>query len=291
MLINTFHPDPKVEEWVKELPEEVKLNTMSTRILQDVCRNSDATLAEQVVNAIKAKRWEKGVALMVHGFPKVVKFNSWADWCKAYLSEGGLKQSPVWFFNKVTTELIGEESIEAAELLLKNMPIEDVKAGCYSRPGHPGFLKICQGNVLSQGPEWQRLVNFIEDCRRNKVGTNQHDESQGGALPPSKVSPKSKESLRRRLVDEINNEATTDKVRESRLQAIDVLDRGGSYRVACEAAGIECKQSTRRIFVQSDMQKMADKVIEVMGRDHARELASIVLATTSNNQPLSGANQ
>ena len=83
MLINTFHPDPKIEEWVKELPEEVRLNTMSTRIFQDVCMNSDATLAEQVVNAIKAKRWEKGVALMVHGFPKVVKFNSWIEWCKA----------------------------------------------------------------------------------------------------------------------------------------------------------------------------------------------------------------
>ena len=76
MLINTFHPDPKIEEWVKELPEEVRLNTMSTRIFQDVCMNSDATLAEQVVNAIKAKRWEKGVALMVHGFPQVVKFKS-----------------------------------------------------------------------------------------------------------------------------------------------------------------------------------------------------------------------
>ena len=279
MLINTFHPDPKVEQWVQNLPDEVKQNTMSTRILQDVCRNSDATLAEQVVNAIKAKRWEKGIALMVHGVPKIVKFKSWADWCGAYLSEGGLKQSPVWFFNKVTTELIGEESIEAAELLLKNMPPEDVKAGCYQRPGHPGFLKICQGNVLSQGPEWQKLVNYIEDCRRNKA---HRPEEVGGALPvnSSKVSPKSKESLRRRLVDEINNEATTDKVRESRLQAIDVLDRGGSYRVACEAAGIECKQSTRRIFVQSDMQKMADKVIEVMGRDHARELASIVLAAT-----------
>ena len=97
MLINTFHPDPKVEEWVKELPEEVKLNTMSTRMFQDVCRNSDATLAEQVVNAIKAKRWEKGVALMVSGFPKVVKFNSWVDWCKAYLDQGGLHKEPSWF--------------------------------------------------------------------------------------------------------------------------------------------------------------------------------------------------
>lgn len=294
MLINTFHPDPKVKEWVQNLPDEVKQNTMSTRILQDVCRNSDATLAEQVVNAIKAKRWEKGIALMVHGVPKIVKFKSWADWCGAYLSEGGLKQSPVWFFNKVTTELIGDESIEAAELLLKNMPPEDVKAGCYQRPGHPGFLKICQGNVLSHGPEWQRLVNYIEDCRRDKAGGDrQSEKALGGAHPmvASKVQSRSKEGLRRRLVDEINNEATTDKVRESRLQAIDVLDRGGSYRVACEAAGIECKQSTRRIFVQSDMQKMAAKVIEVMGRDHARELASIVLAATSNNQPLSGTNQ
>ena len=52
--------------------------------------NSDATLAEQVVNAIKGKRWEKGVALMVNGFPKVVKFKSWVEWCKAYMDQGGL---------------------------------------------------------------------------------------------------------------------------------------------------------------------------------------------------------
>ena len=282
MLINTFHPDPKIEEWVKELPEQIRLNTMSTRFMQDACRNSDATLAEQVVNAIKAKRWEKGVALMVHGFPQVVKFNSWIDWCKAYMDQGGLHKEPVWFFRKVTTELIGDESIEAALLLLEEMESADIKVGCYPRPGNPGFLQIAKGNVISQGPEWNRVVNYIEDRRRNKpggTGANQHKQLEG-APPSAKVDHRSKEGLRRRLTGKANAEDISDKERQDYLLGIDVLDRGGSYNAACQAAGIESKQTTRRIFIQKDMEKMAEKVIEIMGRDHARELASKIISAT-----------
>lgn len=282
MLINTFHPDPKVEEWVKELPDEVKRNTMSTRMFQDVCRNSDATLAEQVVNAIKAKRWQRGVALVANGFPKVVKFDSWVDWCKAYMDQGGLHKQPVWFFRKVTTELIGDQSIEAALLLLEEMESADIKAGCYPRPGNPGFLQIAKGNVISQGPEWSRVVNYIEDRRRNKpggTGANQHEQPEG-APPSAKVDHRSKEGLRRKLTTKANAEDTSDKERQDCLLGVDVLDRGGSYNAACQAAGIESKQTTRRIFVQKDMNKMADRLIEILGRDHARELASLVLTAT-----------
>ena len=65
---------------------------------------------------------------------------------------------------------------------------------------------------------------------------------------------------------------------------VDVLDRGGSYNAACEKAGVESKQATRRIFVQKDMNKMADKLIEILGRDHARELAAIVITATEADQ-------
>ena len=281
MLINTFHPDPKVEKWVNELPEEVKLNTMSTRMFQDVCRNSDATLAEQVVNAIKAKRWQKGVALVANGFPKVVKFDSWVDWCKAYLDQGGLHKEPSWFFRKVTTELIGDQSIEAALLLLEEMESADIKAGCFPRPGNPGFLQIAKGNVISQGPEWSRVVNYIEDRRRNQKHVKLTGQDvKDGARPSSKVNSRSKEFLRRQLTSKANAEDTSDKERQDCLLGIDVLDRGGSYNAACQAAGIESKQTTRRIFVQKDMNKMADRLIEILGRDHARELASCVLTAT-----------
>ena len=214
MLINTLQPEAKFEAFVKELDEQVRYNTMSTRSFQDVCIHSEVTLAREVVTAIKQKRWEKGVALVNQGIPMVVKFNNWAEWCKAYMSAGGLGQNPAWFFNKVTTELIGAESIEAALLLLQEMPTEDIKAGCLPRPGNPGFLQIAKGNVISQGPEWSRVVNYIEERRRNKVGSNQHtEESQEGPPPPSKVDHRSKEGLRRRLVKQANAEDISDKER------------------------------------------------------------------------------
>ena len=37
---------------------------------------------------------EKGVALMVNGFPKVVKFNSWVEWCKAAWIKAAFIRSP-----------------------------------------------------------------------------------------------------------------------------------------------------------------------------------------------------
>ena len=280
MLINTFHPDPKIEEWVKELPEEVRLNTMSTRIFQDVCMNSDATLAEQVVNAIKAKRWEKGVALMVHGFPQVVKFNSWVEWCKAYMDQGGLHKEPVWFFRKVTTELIGDESIEAARLLAQNMSRNELVAYCRDAPNQKGFISIAKGNVMSQGPEWASVVNLLEDLSKKGRGGDFTSEQSEGPSQSSKVSSKSKESLRRRLVTAANDEDKSDKERNDAAAGLAVLDRNGTYNAACQAAGIESKQTSRRIFVQSDMEKMAEKVIEIMGRDHARELASKIISAT-----------
>jgi hypothetical protein len=280
MLINTFHPDPKIEEWVKELPEEVRLNTMSTRFMQDACRNSDATLAEQVVNAIKAKRWEKGVALMVHGFPQVVKFNSWVEWCKAYMDQGGLHKEPVWFFRKVTTELIGDESIEAARLLAQNMSRNELVAYCRDAPNQKGFISIAKGNVMSQGPEWASVVNLLEDLSKKGRGGDFTSEQSEGPSQSSKVSSKSKESLRRRLVTAANDEDKSDKERNDAAAGLAVLDRNGTYNAACQAAGIESKQTSRRIFVQSDMEKMAEKVIEIMGRDHARELASKIISAT-----------
>ena len=290
MLINTFHPDPKVEEWVKELPEEVRLNTMSTRILQDVCRNSDATLAEQVVNAIKAKRWEKGVALMVHGVPKIVRFKSWADWCGAYLSEGGLKQHPSWFFRKVTTELIGEESIEAAKLLAQNMTRDELLAYCRDTPRQRGFISIARGNVISHGPDWAGVVNLLEDLSKRKAGgtgANQHTDSKSDGTSPlqsSKPSSTSKEALRRRLLTMANDEDKSEAERTDASSGLAVLDRNGTYRAACDAAGIECKRTSSIVYVRKDLTLTADRLVDLLGKDHVAELITLLTERITNDK-------
>lgn len=277
MLINTFHPDPKVEEWVKELPEEVRLNTMSTRMFQDVCRNSDATLAEQVVNAIQGKRWEKGVALMVNGFPKVVKFKSWVEWCKAYMDQGGLHKEPSWFFRKVTTELIGDESIEAAKLLAQNMTRNELLAYCRDTPRQRGFISIAKGNVVSHGPDWASVVNLLEDLSKKKPGDgkNQHTPSDDTS-PGTKVSSNSKEALRRRLVTAANDEDKSDKERNDAAAGLAVLDRNGTYRAACDAAGIECKQQSKIVYVRKNLEITADRLVELLGKDHTAELITLL---------------
>ena len=279
MLINTFHPDPKVEQWVQNLPDEVKQNTMSTRILQDVCRNSDATLAEQVVNAIKAKRWEKGVALMVHGFPQVVKFKSWADWCGAYLSEGGLKQHPSWFFRKVTTELIGEESIEAAKLLAQNMTRDELLAYCRDTPRQRGFISIARGNVISHGPDWAGVVNLLEELSKRGHGVRgPAEEKRGDDTSPlsSKVSSTSKEALRRRLLTMANDEDKSEAERTDASSGLAVLDRNGTYRAACDAAGIECKRTSSIVYVRKDLALTADRLVDLLGKDHVSELITLL---------------
>lgn len=290
MLINTFHPDPKIEEWVQELPDEVKQNTMSTRILQDVCRSSDATLAEQVVNAIKAKRWEKGIALMVHGVPKVVKFKSWADWCGAYLSEGGLKQHPSWFFRKVTTELIGDESIEAAKLLAKNMTRDELLAYCRDTPRQRGFISIARGNVISHGPDWAGVVNLLEDLSKKGKGAqlgntnatgNEGDDTSHSS---SKVSSTSKEALRRRLLTMANDEDKSEAERTDASSGLAVLDRNGTYRAACDAAGIECKRTSSIVYVRKDLTLTADRLVDLLGKDHVAELITLLTERITHDQ-------
>lgn len=287
MLINTFHPDPKIEEWVKELPEEVRLNTMSTRIFQDVCMNSDATLAEQVVNAIKAKRWEKGVALMVHGFPQVVKFKSWIDWCKAYMDQGGLHKEPSWFFRKVTTELIGDESIEAAKLLAENMSRNELLAYCRDTPTQRGFISIAKGNVVSHGPDWAGVVNLLEELSKRDHGVRgPAEEKRGDDTSPlsSKVSSTSKEALRRRLVTMANDEDKTDKERNDAASGLAVLDRNGTYRAACDAAGVECKQTSNLVYVRKDLTITADRLVDLLGKDHVAELITLLTERITNDQ-------
>jgi len=279
--INPLHPQPEYKDWVKSLPEEVVTNTFNTRMLQDSCRNAAANLAEQVVAALETKAWERGIAVVCNGVPEVKTFKSWVDMCRAYPDQGGLKKDPSWFFRKVTTELIGEDSIKAAKLLAQNMTRGELLAYCRDTPGQKGFISIAKGNVISHGPDWAGVVNLLEDLsKKGKVERRDDETGQftrgDDTSPRSKVSATSKEALRRRLVATVNDDDKPAAERNRAMDGIAVLDRNGTYRAACEAAGVENKQGSKVVYVRKDLAVTADRLVELLGKDHVAELITLL---------------
>lgn len=277
--INPLHPQPEYKDWVKSLPEEVVTNTFNTRMLQDSCRNAAANLAEQVVAALETKAWERGIAVVCNGVPEVKTFKSWVDMCRAYPDQGGLKKDPSWFFRKVTTELIGEDSIKAAKLLAQNMTRGELLAYCRDTPGQKGFISIAKGNVISHGPDWAGVVNLLEDLSKRGAHRMTIDEKETGddtSPVPSKVSATSKEALRRRLVATVNDDDKPAAERNRAMDGIAVLDRNGTYRAACEAAGVENKQGSKIVYVRKDLAMTADRLVELLGKDHVAELITLL---------------
>lgn len=284
--INPLHPQPEYQEWVKSLPEEVVTNTFNTRMLQDSCRNAEANLAEQVVAALETKAWERGIAVVCNGVPQVKTFESWVEMCRAYPDQGGLNKDPSWFFRKVTTELIGDDSIKAAKLLAQNMSRGELLAYCRDTPRQKGFISIAKGNVLSHGPDWAGVVNLLEELSKRKAGENQHTEAGGDdtSLPPSsKPSSNSKEALRRRLVAAVNDDGKPATERNRAMDGIAVLDRNGTYRAACEAAGVENKQQSKVVYVRKDLAVTADRLVELLGKDHVAELITLLTERITND--------
>ena len=280
--INPLHPQPEYKDWVKSLPEEVVTNTFNTRMLQDSCRNAAANLAEQVVAALETKAWERGIAVVCNGVPEIKTFKSWVDMCRAYPDQGGLKKDPSWFFRKVTTELIGDDSIKAAKLLAQNMTRGELLAYCRDTPGQKGFISIAKGNVISHGPDWAGVVNLLEDLSMRKPGgngSNQHTESNSddtSGKQSSEVASNSKEGLRRRLVRIVNDDDKPAAERNRAMDGIAVLDRNGTYRAACEAAGVENKQGSKVVYVRKDLAVTADRLVELLGKDHVAELITLL---------------
>lgn len=283
--INPLHPQPEYKEWVQSLPEEVVTNTFNIRLLQDQCRHAESNLADLVVSALKNKVWENGVAVVCNGVPQIKTFDSWVEMCRAYPDQGGLNKDPSWFFRKVTTELIGEQSIEAARLLAQSMTRGELLAYCRDTPTHKGFISIAKGNVLSHGPDWAGVVNLLEELSKKSPspGTNQHSEVSDDTSPTSKVSSTSKEALRRRLVAVVNDDSQPPEVRNRHMDGIAVLDRNGTYRAACDAAGIEAKNSSRVVYVRKDLTLTADRLVELLGKDHVAELIVLLTERITND--------
>lgn len=283
--INPLHPQPEYQEWVKSLPEEVVTNTFNTRMLQDSCRNAEANLAEQVVAALETKAWERGIAVVCNGVPQVKTFDSWIDMCRAYPDQGGLNKDPSWFFRKVTTELIGDDSIKAAKLLAQNMSRGELLAYCRDTPRQKGFISIAKGNVLSHGPDWAGVVNLLEELSKKKQDDG-HERDANGRFTrsddtsplegSSKVASNSKEGLRRRLVATVNDDDKPAAERNRAMDGIAVLDRNGTYRAACEAAGVENKQQSKVVYVRKDLAVTADRLVELLGKEHVAELITLL---------------
>jgi hypothetical protein len=289
--INPLHPQPEYQEWVKSLPEEVVTNTFNTRMLQDSCRNAEANLAEQVVAALETKAWERGIAVVCNGVPQVKTFDSWIDMCRAYPDQGGLNKDPSWFFRKVTTELIGDDSIKAAKLLAQNMSRGELLAYCRDTPRQKGFISIAKGNVLSHGPDWAGVVNLLEELSKKGKGgqpgnanaNTSENESDDTSHSSSKVSATSKEALRRRLVATVNDDDKPAAERNRAMDGIAVLDRNGTYRAACEAAGVENKQQSKVVYVRKDLAVTADRLVELLGKDHVAELITLLTERITND--------
>ena len=272
--LNTLQPPEQYREYVAALDEHVKNNTALLSFFQGCIRAGSGDLSTDIINAIKRKAWKTGFAMINLGIPQIVKFDSMSEWASAYVDQCGLGKNLPWLFRYVTSVAIGDQSIEAALMLLDQMSPGEIKAYVRNAPGRPGFIAIAQGNCISQGPEWNRVVNALEAASQGKHGGDRKSD-QGGESPlcsKSKVDSKSKEALRRRIVKYLSADDCPDDKVNGYTQALDILDQGGTYRVAAQAAGIEIKNSCRIIYVTKDVHKVGDRLLEELGADRTAQL-------------------
>ena len=271
--LNTLQPPEEYREYVEALDERVRNNTALLSFFQDCIRLGSGDLSKDIISAIKRKAWQTGFAVINLGIPQVVKFDSMSEWASAYVDQCGLGKNLPWLFRYVTSVAIGEESIEAALMLLDQMTPGEIKAYVRNAPGRPGFIAIAQGNCISQGPEWNRVVNALENASTRSAHRPAGNGGESPQLSPSsKVDSKSKEALRRRIVKHLSEDDCPEDKVSGYTQALDILDQGGTYRVAAQAAGMEIKNSCRIIYVTKDVTKVGDRLLEELGADRTAQL-------------------
>lgn len=262
MILNTVNPDPAYVDLVSEMGDKVRANTATTIFIQRACRNEEIDLATQLLQSIKQKRWERGVALLNQNAIKVVRFNSFSEWCEAFEDKGGLHRSPAWLFQKITTELINPDSLQAAILIAQHMDPTELTAYCSRKGNRRGFLDIARGNVISQGPKWNDLVEALNNRSRDSSGEN----------APPKPMKNSKAALRLRLVRRTLDQKLPESAQLQARDGLAVLDRNGSHRAACEAAGLAHKKDSNVVFLSKDLDKVATRILFLLGKGRTAEL-------------------
>jgi hypothetical protein len=213
------------------------------------------------------------------------------------VDQGGLGCEPGRLFLIFTRELITEDSPRAALDLALQMSMQERQAYCRSVPGgRPSFLQICEGHLLVTGnPEWAKVKGALQDrttqsvgnpnaATANPAGTNQHtkstdalevnpDGSAGLTSPdptpskkrsPGEVGSSSKAAHRRRWLKVITNPEATPEQVAAAVAARDVLDRSGTLNAARQAAG-EDVEAARRIYISSDLAKVARSLHDALG--------------------------
>tara|TARA_A100001201_G_scaffold136307_1_gene125193 strand:- start:2022 stop:2945 length:924 start_codon:yes stop_codon:yes gene_type:complete len=287
------------EEWLRTLPKEVRINTLTTQTIKEHwLTNSPRQLAIAFVDAVQQRVWLQVAYMPAVESKRTVRSYSPLEWMRECIGA-----EPDELMRTVAGHLpSAEEGSAAAVSLIRLMRDEDpetLRELCkdyrHGESNMPGWNKLF-GMLQDVDGVWGEAQAELQEAVKGKPGRPTKGEGENpaqcaGNNPTNGASWKPKDRKSRLVRTLANLEANPDECKkrgttpEKVAVAKSRLVRGltPSVEAAKREAGIAAStKPAGGLGVRGAADDVAERLIRMVGADHAKRIASAILEALKN---------